>query len=417
MSPALLAYRAATIALAPLAPLWLRARVRRGKEDEVRWREKLALAPVDRPSGGLVWLHGASVGEGLSLAPLAQAMRAAAPAMTVLITTGTTTSGALLAERLPAGVFHRYAPLDTPGAARRFLDGWRPSLAVFAESEIWPNLLRAARARGVATALVSARLSAASLRGWARAPGAARDMFGGFAGVLAQDDATAQGLLALGARDDGRLNLKLAGDAPPIDAGALAAAREAFGGAPVVLAASTHPGEEAIALDAFRRLDRADARLVIVPRHPARGAEVAATAIAAGFTARRRAAGEPPGSAAVYVADTLGELGLWYAVAASALVGGSLLPGPGGHNPLEPARLSRPILTGPHVANWADVYARLGDAATTVRDPAELAAAWAADLDRRDAALARAARGAERAAAAAGGDLADVARRLLALAA
>ncbi len=415
MTPLPLAfYRVAAAVLSPLAPVVLRRRARRGKEDPQRLPERLGRASLARPPGPLAWLHGASVGEGLSLLPLAEALGARRPDLHVLITTGTVTSARLLAERAPPGVQHQFAPVDTPGAARRFVAHWRPDLAVFAESEVWPNLLRAARRARARTALVSARLSRASVRGWGRRPASARAVFGPFDLVLAQDDATAAALLRLGARDDGRLNLKRAGAAPPVDAGALARTRAAFAGAPVVVAASTHSGEELIALDAFMALDRPEARLVIAPRHPERGREVLELARGRAGSIALRSAGFTPESTRVHVADTLGELGLWYALADAALVGGSLLPGPGGHNPLEPARLGCPFVSGPHVENWREVYADLGEDAVFTADAPALARAWGDMLNHPAAARARGERLRARALAVDGG-LAAAADRLAAL--
>lgn len=394
MTPALAAYRGLTAVLEPFAPRLLRSRARRGREDPARLPERLAREGGARPPGRLVWLHGASVGEGLSLLPLVDALRRAAPDATLLVTSGTLTAAALLARRLPPQATHRLAPVDAPGVARRFVAQWRPDLAVFAESEVWPNLLHAVRVAGGRTALVSARLSQASLAGWARAPGSARAVFGGYDLVCAQDDATAVALRRLGARDDGRLNLKLAGGPLPVDVAALAAARAAAGGRPVLLAASTHPGEEEAVLDAFARLAaRPDApRLVIAPRHPDRGAEVAALAAGRGTAATRQGAGEPMGAQGVHVADALGELGLWLRMADSVFLGGSLAAGVGGHNPAEPARLDAPVVSGPHRENWRHVSLALDDAVVEVRDAAALADAWAADLDDPAAARARAAR-------------------------
>ena len=377
----LLAYRALTAAASPFLPAILRGRAARGREDEARMGERLGHASVARPAGPLVWLHGASVGEGLSLLPLIERLLAADAPPTVLVTSGTVTSAKLLGARLPPGAIHQFAPVDTPGASRRFLDHWRPDAAAFAESEIWPGLLIDARRRGVRTALISARLSTASLTGWTRSRAVARAVFAGFDLVLAQDDAVAAGLVALGARDDGRLNLKLAGDPLPFDALALAEASEGVGGRPVLLAASTHPGEDEIVLDAFAQAAGAGpAILVIVPRHPDRGPAVAELATARGHATSLRSAGDPlRRDVRVHVADTLGELGLWYALAAengAAVVCGSLLPGPGGHNPLEPARQECPIIRGPHVQNWSDVYARLGDATLLVENAGQLAAAF-----------------------------------------
>ena len=393
LPPALALYRAATGALEPLAPWVLSRRARRGKEAPERIAERTARAPAARPEGPLIWLHGASVGEGLSLLPLVEALRARASATTLLVTSGTVTSAELLGRRLPTGAVHRFVPLDTPGAASRFVDQWRPDLAVLAESELWPNLILAAEARGARLALISARLSERSLARWAAAPASARRLFGAFDLVMAQDDAGAAALARLGARDDGRLNLKLAGEPLPVDVDALDQTRAASGGRPVLVAASTHAGEEALALDAFAALAARPDRplLVVVPRHPTRGAAIKLLAGERGFTTRRQGAGEPfDGEAAVHVADGLGELGLWFRLARAALVGGSLIEGPGGHNPLEPARLGAPIIVGPHVRNWRSVYEALGDRVVTVRDAAGLAGAFAEALDATELARARA---------------------------
>ena len=416
MTLGLALHRAATTLAEPFLPALLRRRAARGKEDAARLDERLARGPVERPAGRLAWLHGASVGEGLSLLPLVEALRAQAPDLTLLVTTGTVTAEALLASRLPAGVRARYAPVDAPGAARRFVAGWRPDLAVFAESELWPNLLREVRRTGAATALVSARLSERSVAGWRRAPASARALMGGFRLVLAQDDAGAAGLRALGARDDGRLHLKLAGPALPVDAAALAAARAQVGDSPVLAAASTHPGEDEMVLDAFVRLRRPGAVLVVIPRHPARGPAVVGLARARGLAVALRSAGFGLRPGEVHVADTLGELGLWFTLArsGSALVAGSLVEGPGGHNAVEAVRAGAPVVRGPHVENWAGVYARLGDAAPAAGDAEALARLWAADLDDPAAAAARATAASARLAQA-DADVEGAARRLLAL--
>jgi 3-deoxy-D-manno-octulosonic-acid transferase len=424
MSAALVFYRAATGLAEPLAPALLRGRMRRGKEDPERLSERLGHASRSRPQGPLAWLHGASVGEALSLLPLIDRLRRGRPDLNLLVTSGTTTSAELLARRLPDGVIHQYAPVDAPGAARRFLDAWRPDLAVFVESELWPNLLTQARARGARLAAVSARMSEQSARNWRRMPGAARRLFEGFDLVLPQDDLTAARLAALGARDGGRLNLKLAGDPLPVDPAVLEAARRAAGDRPLLLAASTHPGEEEVVLEAFQAITSDGlpfaARLVVVPRHPVRGAGIAARARLMGFsTWLRSEAGSPvTGSpeAEVWVADALGELGLWFRLATSALVGGSLAEDIGGHNPLEPARLDCPVIAGPHTQGWAAVYQALDQAGAVARvEGAEaLDRAWRADLAQPRAARLRAER-ARRVAEAGGGELDHAVERLLEL--
>jgi len=387
-------YRAAAAAAEPFAGPLLARRVRRGKEDPARLRERLGHASAPRPEGRLVWLHGASVGEGLSLLPLVEALHDRAPDLHLLVTSGTMTSAELLGRRLPPGATHQYLPIDAPKAAARFLEGWRPDLVVLAESELWPNLILQAQARGARLALISARLSPGSLKGWTRAPASARRLFSAFDLVMAQEDDVAEGLARLGARDDGRLNLKLAGEALPVDEAALEGVRAAAGARAVLLAASTHPGEENAVLDAYAALvDRPDRPLlVLAPRHPVRGSEVAALAAGRGFEVRRQGAGEAfDGQAAVHVADGLGELGLWFRAARAAFIGGSLVEGVGGHNPLEPARLGTPMIAGPHVDNWRAVYAALGDRAARVDGAQALAAAFAEALDSPEATAVRAA--------------------------
>jgi 3-deoxy-D-manno-octulosonic-acid transferase len=358
-------YRAATTALEPFAPLLLSRRAKAGKEDRARLHERLGRPKTARPEGRLVWLHGASVGESLSILPLVERLRAQRPDVAVLVTSGTVTSAELLARRLPQGAIHQFAPVDTPGGARRFLDHWRPDLAVFVESELWPNLLLAAKARGVKLALVSAKLSDKSYAGWQARPFAAHALFSGFDLILAQDGRAAERLAGLGGTVTGEADLKFGSEPLPVDAATLASLGVRLSDRPMLLAASTHPGEEEIVLEAWRALPVKEGwvrpRLVIVPRHPDRGPVVADLALEKGATVALRSR-EPDDSAEVIVADTLGELGLWYRLADLAVVAGSLAPGIGGHNPLEPARLDCPIVSGPHVENWLTAYADLRDA-------------------------------------------------------
>ncbi|HEV7229382.1 3-deoxy-D-manno-octulosonic acid transferase [Brevundimonas sp.] len=360
MSVALWTYRAATRLLEPLAPRLLDGRARRGKEDAARVDERLGAASAARPEGDLVWLHGVSVGETLSLLPLVDRLRRERPDLTVLVTSGTVTSAQLLARRLPAAVIHQYAPVDGPQATAAFLDHWRPTLGVMVESELWPNLLLAAQARGVKLALVSARITQKTADGWARFPAAARKVLAAFDRVLPQDDASAERLAALGARVDGRANLKLAGEAPPHDPAAFTAMSAAVGDRPVIVAASTHEGEEAAIV---RTLDRLTGRvcLILVPRHPERGPGVAAALEAEGWRLAVRSRGQRlDGGTDLYLADTLGEMGLFLRLADVVVMGGSFhaavgQPPVGGHNPLEPARLGKPAFTGPDMTNWAAV--------------------------------------------------------------
>ena len=381
MSLALHAYRLLTRALEPFAPRLLDDRARRGKEDPVRVDERLGLAGVARPEGDLVWLHGVSVGETLSLLPLVERLREARPDLSVLVTSGTTTSAQLLARRLPPGAIHQYAPVDGPAAVAAFLDHWRPSLGVLVESELWPNLILACQARGVPLVLASARITEKTAAGWARFPGAARRLLSAFSLTLPQDDASAARLTALGARIDGQVNLKLAGGPLPHDAGAFTALSAAIGDRSVIVAASTHEGEE-IAL--VRALDRLSGRLclIIVPRHPERAAAISTALTRDGYNFALRSAGRPlTPETDLYIADTLGEMGLFLRIADVVVMGGSFapalgLPPVGGHNPLEPARLGKPAVAGPDASNWRAVTAALAEAGglTIVQTPGDLPA-------------------------------------------
>jgi 3-deoxy-D-manno-octulosonic-acid transferase len=378
-TPGLHLYGLLTWLAEPLLGVWLRRRMRAGKEDPGRWREKLGHGAPPRPDGPLVWLHGVSVGESLALLPLAQAIALERPDARLLVTSATRASADLVKDRLPPGASHQFAPLDVPGAVGRFLDHWRPDLGVLAESEIWPNLILGAKIRGTRLALVSARLSASALKGWRRAPGAARAVFSALDLILARDADAARDLEGLGAKVQGLVNLKFGAPPPPIDPAALETLRAALLGRRVLLAASTHPGEDTILLDAFQAAGgpEAGARLIVVPRHVDRGPEVEALARSRGLSAGRRTADADPRAVSVYIADTLGELGLYYSLADLSVLGGSLIAGgAGGHNPLEPARLGRPFLAGPHVQAWP-LYDELVQAgATRLVAPEGLASAF-----------------------------------------
>ena len=387
MSAALAVYRAATGLVEPLARTVLQRRAAVGKEDPARLGERLGHASQARPAGPLVWLHGVSVGETLSLIPLVHRLREDRPEVTLLVTSGTLTSAELLAKRLPEGVIHQFAPVDAPRAVARFLDHWRPDLGVLVESELWPNLIVAARRRGVRLALLSARITEKTARGWARLPGAAKELLDAFDLVLGQDEDTDARLARLGRPSDGRLNLKYAGDAPPFDGKALAALRKEAGKRPILLAASTHDGEEDMVLEAFQPLEAPEGAtplLVIVPRHPERGEAVAELSRGIGFATGRAQEGDRfSRSCDVYVADRLGELGLWFRLARSAFVGGSLRPGIGGHNPLEAVLVGTPVVSGEAVGNWTGVYADLTreGLAVMLPDASSLTGAWQTALD------------------------------------
>jgi 3-deoxy-D-manno-octulosonic-acid transferase len=381
---ALSLYRAATGLLEPIAPALLAGRARKGKEDPARIAERLGRAETVRPGGPLVWLHGASVGESLSILPLVERLRAERPEVTVLVTSGTTTSAALLAKRLPAGAIHQYVPVDAPGAARRFIARWKPSLAVFVESELWPNLLLEAKAAGVRLALVSAKLSDRSFRSWQKRPDAARQLLSGFDLILAQDTRAHERFEALGGKVAGEADLKFGAAPLPTTAGDVSFDR------PPLLIASTHPGEDEIALDAVAALpDRPP--VILAPRHVERGPAIVELAKARGLSATLRSQSRE--TADILVADTLGDMGLWFRQAGTSVIAGSLVPDIGGHNPLEAARLDCPVISGPFVENWASAFAGLDAVGGVVMtSPESLRDAIGADLADPIAAKIRAAR-------------------------
>lgn len=400
-------YRALTIVGGPLIGLYLKRRMARGKEDSARFGERLGRPGLARPEGRLVWLHAASVGESLSLLALVERL-AARPGWRVLMTTGTVTSARLMAERLPPGVLHQYVPVDRPSFVRAFLDHWRPDLVLWAESDFWPNMLDSLRRRAVPLVLVQGRVSAKSFDGWQRARGFIRRLLSGFTLCLGQTPEDAERLAALGAkRVDCLGNLKMAISPLPADEAELARLRGATAGRPLWLAASTHPGEEIMAGRVHQALaDRFPGLLtLIVPRHPHRGAEIRADLAALGLKATLRSAGEGT-DCAIHIADTMGELGLFYRLSPIVLVGKSMpeAASGGGQNPFEPAQLGAAVLFGPRMDNFPGMAPAMvtAGAAQVVADADALEQALAALLSapeelarRRAAAAAWAAGGAE----------------------
>jgi 3-deoxy-D-manno-octulosonic-acid transferase len=393
-----LLYRAATRPLAPLAIVYLNRRRRQGKEDPCRFRERRGVPSGARPRGALLWIHAASVGEATAVLALIERLLQARPALEILVTTGTVTSARLLESRLPARARHQFVPVDLPRWIARFLDHWRPDLAVWVESELWPNLILSTHARGVPMALVNGRLSARSYARWQRWPGLIGPMLEAFAVCLAQDEEQAIRLRHLGAREVGTVgDLKAAAATLPVDRRQLEELDRQIDARPVWLAASTHAGEEEIAARVHHQIATAHPGLltIIVPRHPARGDAIEAMLTARGLRVARRYRGEPiTEQTDVYFADTMGELGLFYRLAGIAFVGGSLVT-KGGHNPFEAARLGCAVLHGPDTRNCARMAAELAaaGAAEAVSDADGLARAVSALLGDRRLRAGRAAAG------------------------
>lgn len=373
-------YRTASRFSRPIAEIALRRRLREGKEDPLRINERRGVPGRGRPEGPIVWIHGASVGESLSVLPLVHRLKLLQPNFKFLVTTGTITSARLMAERLPEGAFHQYIPLDHPQFVASFLDHWRPQAALFVESEFWPNLILAARERVEFMALINGRVSPKSYEEWSRKPHTIHYVLSAFDVLLAQDSQNAERLKSLSGRDVLSFgNLKNA--APPLPAGAdaLEKLRTEINGRPVWLAASTHPGEEEAVFSAHRTLKQSFPSLltILAPRHPERGRAVRELGGSFELKINLRSAGEPIAhDTDVYLADTLGELGLFYRLSDISFVGGSLTP-KGGHNPLEPARLGGAILHGPYTFNFVETYSdmRAPGGAALVRNDRELATA------------------------------------------
>lgn len=352
-------------------PLWkavLRQRLRRGKETVQGMDQKLMRRPAQRPAGPLVWGHAVGVGEAQALVGLFAVLSERLPAHQFLITTTARTSAQALSSGLPPRCLHQFAPIDTPGTAAAFLDHWRPSLALWCEMDLWPCLLRATAEREIPRVLVNARLTGASLQRKLRLRAFHAALLGEFDRLYAQDDSTAQGLVALGtpaSRVGVAGTIKALARPVPCDAAEWARWKPVAAQRPVWLAASSHAGEEAVVLQAHQRLraEHPTALLIIAPRYPLRGPELAALAAraeGAGSVGLRSRGEAALPEHAVYVADTIGEMGLWYRLAGVAFVGGSLV-NVGGHNPFEPLALGCRVLHGPQVHNFAPTYAALGE--------------------------------------------------------
>jgi 3-deoxy-D-manno-octulosonic-acid transferase len=391
-------YRVLTSALTPLVLLYLKHRERRGKEDSARVGERLGFASLRRPPGPLLWAHAASVGEAVSVLALLQRVRKERRPIAILVTTGTVAAARLLETRLPDGVLHQFAPVDLPRPVVRFLEHWRPDLAMWIESELWPNLIFETHRRGIPMLLLNGRLSNSSTARWGRLPGLIRPMLQSFALCLTQDELQAERFRRLGAPNIASVgDLKAAAAPLGFDPAALDELQRLIGSRPVWLAASTHAGEEQIAAAVHELVARSHPGLltIIAPRHPVRGEAVATMLNGSGLRIARRSADEPIApDTDVYLADTLGELGLFFRLAGIAFIGGSLV-GKGGHNPFEAARLDCAVLHGPDMANCAAMANALAaaEASETVGDAASLARAVTRLLDDpllRDARAARA---------------------------
>lgn len=356
-------YRKLSSAILPLAPALINRRLKLGKEDPARVGERRGMSDDVRPVGPLVWIHGASVGEVLASAALIEKLRALN--LRILLTSGTVTSAAIVAKRFPPDVIHQYVPYDSPRYVARFLDHWRPSLALFIESDLWPNLILSSAARRLPMVLINGRMSPRSFPRWRRLHGTISALLGRFDICLTQSPLDAERFSALGSRNVVMTgNLKLDVPAPPADAARLERLMSMTRGRPIVVAASTHSGEDELLVEAHRTLAGFFPNLltVIVPRHPDRGEAIAGMVEASGLHAGLRSREELPTAATdIYVADTMGELGLFYRLSPIVFMGGSLVEH-GGQNPIEAVKLGASVVHGPHIFNFSDVYEALDHA-------------------------------------------------------
>lgn len=365
-------YRALTIALGPAIRVYLNRRRARGKEDPARSPEREGIASRPRPDGKLIWLHAASVGESISALCLIERLIDDWPDASVLVTTGTVTSAQIMADRLPDGAFHQYIPVDRPAWIARFLDHWHPDMALWMESEFWPNLLQGVSTRNIPLILINARISPSSFKGWQRVPRTIARLLDCFSLCLAQSEADAERLRILGARSvSSPGNLKFSASPLPVDQSSLAAMMETIGQRPVWLASSTHDGEDQAVIAAHRTLAGQHPKLltIIVPRHPVRGPAIEELAAAQGHRVARRS--DNPTirptirpDTEIYVADTVGELGLFYRLTPVAFIGGTLIPH-GGQNLLEAAKLGCAIIHGPSMTNFTAIADEMRQAGAT----------------------------------------------------
>jgi 3-deoxy-D-manno-octulosonic-acid transferase len=369
------AYRALTWAAGPLIHRYMQRRLNAGREDPQRFRERFGDASATRPDGPLVWLHASSVGESLSMLSLIERLRRERPEVVILMTSGTVSSARILENRLPPGVIHQFVPVDRMSWVRRFLDHWQPDLVLWVESEFWPGVLSEVKRRAIPAMLMNARISARSWRGWRRAPCMIRRILQTFDLCMAQTELDAERLRDLGAVNIACPgNLKFAAEPLPADPDTLAALEAATAARPRWLAFSTHPGEEETIAAAHRILVRnlPDILTIIVPRHPARGPEIEKILAASGTPVSVRSRSQLlDKDIGFLLADTMGELGLFFRLTDIAFVGGSLVPH-GGQNPIEPARLGCAIVHGPHLENFLAIEGELNTAgASSVATTAE----------------------------------------------
>lgn len=357
---------------------YIEKRKKMGKEDVKRFNERVGRPTKPRPDGRLIWLHGASVGESISMLPLINRLLEIYPDAHVMVTTGTTTSAEVMAKRLPERAFHQYLPIDNPVFSARFIRHWQPTIALWFESEFWPAMLSTIKRRNIPLILINGRISNKSFKRWQQFDFIIKEILDCFTACLGQSEEDAYRLRALGAKDAMCLgNLKYAGLPIPVDEDKKKEIQKEIGKRPVWLISSTHHDEEAKIGRFLKELQKKHPNLltIIAPRHPTRGVEVRNTLRDEyGLNTSLRSANEQISPQTdVYIADTIGEMGIWYELCPIVFIGGSLIPH-GGQNFMEPSRCRDAVIVGPHMHNFTDAMnrAKKADAIIQVNDVIDL---------------------------------------------
>lgn len=390
MSLSLLGYIIATWLFEPFSNIVLKKRLKAGKERESRLPERRGISSIPRPNGKLIWMHGASVGETSMLLSLYKKIQLDFPDVTLLITSQTLTSADMITAKSNDAIIHQMAPIDGPRAVAKFLNHWQPDLGVIAEGEIWPNLIRTANRNEISLFFVNARMTQKTIESWKKRRSASHEIFSNFQFIGAADRQTAAGLDIISSKSvDAIGNLKRAIEAPTCNKQELSNWQNKLKNRPVLLAASTHASEEKLAIDAFVEIQKTipDAHLIIVPRHPKRADDIKLILENKNLNFNQRSkSGNMQDNASVLLADTIGEMGLWMHLADGIYLGGANKEGVGGHNPIEPLKLRKPVFMGPHSFNFKDLIEALEQSKTIVigESGRELAQFWIEQIEKQD---------------------------------
>lgn len=351
---------------------YINKRKENGKEDLTRFNERIGRPNKPREDGKLIWMHGASVGESVSMLPLIHKLLETYPDLQIMVTTGTVTSADLMSRRLPERAFHQYVPIDNPAFVKRFLKHWQPDLVLWFESEFWPALLSGIKKRNIPLILVNGRISNKSFKRWQQFDYISKELLDCFTLCLGQSEEDAYRLRVLGAKDSLCLgNLKYAGFNPPVDEEKLDEIRQQIGDRTIWCASSTHHDEEFRIAQIHKNLKKQipDLFTLIAPRHPQRGKEIQEAINELGLKTALRSANEKiTPQTDIYIADTIGELGLWYTLSPLVFIGGSLIPH-GGQNFMEPSRFRDAVVVGPHMHNFTDAMNRAKKADAIIQVP------------------------------------------------